>query len=201
MGQLSLQDQDKMGEVSQTCMGHSATALHMMIGREVKISTPKVNVINRVDINNILMAFGLGSVMVQIDFKNDFHGSNMLMFKENDIKIIMDLMMGGSGVAVEGELNEMHLSCVSEVMNQMMGASAIALTGMIQKTVDINPPNAMILGSKADVEGVDFLPYEGEEFTLVVCHLMVDSLFKGVMVRIYPMEETQYICTNFRIRE
>ena len=99
------------------------------------------------------MAFGIGSVTVQIDYKDDFHGNNLLMLKENDVKIIMDLMMGGAGTAIPGELNEMHLSCVSEVMNQMMGASAISLTEM-----------------------------------------------KGIMIRIFPMAETRFICDNFKTR-
>lgn len=200
MAGLSAKDQDKMAEVSQICMAHSATSLNMMIGREVKLSTPMVKVVNRADIKNILTAFGMGSVTVQIDFKDDFHCNNLLMLKENDIKIIMDLMMGGAGTAAPGELSDMHLSCVAEVMNQMMGSSAIALTQMIQKTVDINPPKTTFVKAPADVENIDYLPFPGDEMTLVVCHFESPGLLKGIMTRIYPMTETQFICENAKAR-
>lgn len=197
MEQLTAQDQDKMAEVSQICMSHSATALNMMIGRPVKVSPPMLKVVNRVDIRNILAALGAGSVAVQIDFKDDFHGNNLLVFKGDGIKVIMDLMMGGTGAAVSGELNDMHLSCACEVMNQMMGASSIALTNMIHKTVDINPPKVTLFTSKEDVDKVDYLPFEGDLHVFVLCHFEAAGLLKGMMIRIYPMKETRFICDNF----
>ncbi len=197
MEQLTPQDQDKMAEVSQICMSHSATALNMLVRKKITVSPPSVKVVNRADIKNILTAFGMGSVTVQIDYKDDFHCNNLLMLKENDIKIIMDLMMGGAGVAAPGELNEMHLSCVSEVMNQMMGSSAIALTGMIHKTVDINPPKATLVNAKEDVDSIDYLPFEGNEMVIVLSRFDGEGVLRGIMIRIYPMKETRFICDNF----
>lgn len=200
MEQLTPQDQDKMAEVSQICMAHSATALNMLIRKKITVSPPSVRVVNSADIKNILTAFGMGSVTVQIDYKNDFHCNNLLMLKENDIKIIMDLMMGGTGVAAAGELNEMHLSCVSEVMNQMMGSSAIALTGMIHKTVDINPPKATLVITKEDIDSIDYLPFGGDRMVIVLSRFDGEGLLKGIMIRIYPMEETRFICDNFSMK-
>ena len=113
MEQLSPLDQDKMAEVAQICMAHSATSLNALTRKVITVSPPAVKVVNSADIKNIVAAFGMGSVTVQIDYKDDFHGNNLLMFKENDVKVVMDLMMGGEGAAAPGELNEMHLSCVS----------------------------------------------------------------------------------------
>ena len=200
MEQLTPQDQDKMAEVSQICMSHSATALNMLVRKKIVISPPSVKVVNSADIKNILTAFGMGRVTVQIDYKDDFHCNNLLMLKENDIKIIMDLMMGGAGVAAPGELNEMHLSCVSELMNQMMGSSAIALTGMIHKTVDINPPKATLVNSKEDIDAIDYLPFEGKQMVIVLSRFDGEGLLKGIMIRIYPMKETRFICDNFTMK-
>lgn len=200
MGQLAPLDQDKMAEVAHICMSHSATSLNTLTGKTVKVSPPSVKVVNSADIKNILMAFGMGSVTVQIDYKDDFHGNNLLMFKEDDVKIVMDLMMGGAGVAAPGELNEMHLSCVSEVMNQMMGASAISLTEMIRKTVDINPPKATLVNAKEDVDQIDYLPFSGNEMVIILSRFDAEKLVKGIMIRIFPMEETRFICDNFKAR-
>lgn len=200
MGQLIESDRDKISEVSQICMAHSATSLNLMIGKEVKISTPMLKVVNRMDMRNILTAFGVGSVTVQIDFKSDFYINNLLMFKGNDIKIIMDLMMGGAGVAADGELNDMHISCVSEVMNQMMGASAVALTNMIHKTVDINPPKAVLINTQTDIDQISQFTFEGDEVTIVVFHFESQGLLKGIMISMYPMKETRFICDNISIK-
>ena len=99
-----------------------------------------------------------------------------------------------------GELNEMHLSCVSEVMNQMMGSSAIALTEMIHKTVDINPPKATLVNAKEDVESIDILPFPGAEMVIILSRFEAAKLLKGIMIRIFPMEEVRFICDNFKMR-
>lgn len=200
MAQLAPLDQDKMAEVAHICMSHSATSLNTLTGKVITVSPPSVKVVNSADIKNIIMAFGVGSVTVQIDYKDDFHGNNLLMLKENDVKVIMDLMMGGAGTAAPGELNEMHLSCVSEVMNQMMGASAISLTEMIRKTVDINPPKATLVNAREDVEGIDMLPFSGDQMVIILSRFEATKLLKGIMIRIFPMEETRYICDNFKAR-
>lgn len=200
MEQLSPLDQDKMAEVSQICMAHSATSLNALTRKVITVSPPAVKVVNSADIKNIVAAFGMGSVTVQIDYKDDFHGNNLLMFKENDVKVVMDLMMGGEGVAAPGELNEMHLSCVSEVMNQMMGASAISLTEMIHKTVDINPPKATLLTDQSAVDSIDILPFPGNEVVIILSRFESEKLLKGIMIRIFPMQEVRFICDNFKMR-
>lgn len=200
MGQLAPLDQDKMAEAAHICMSHSATSLNTLTRQVIKVSTPSVKLVNSADIKNILVAFGLGSVTVQIDYKDDFHGNNLLMLKENDVKVIMDLMMGGPGTAAPGELNEMHLSCVSEVMNQMMGSSAISLTEMINKTVDINPPKATLVNAKEDVDSIDVLPFPGDQMVIILSRFEAVKMFKGIMIRIFPVEETRFICDNFKTR-
>ncbi|MCM1268790.1 MAG: chemotaxis protein CheC [Bacteroidales bacterium] len=200
MAQLAPLDQDKMAEVAQICMAHSATSLNALTRKVITVSPPSVKVVNSADIKNIVSAFGMGSVTVQIDYKDDFHGNNLLMFKENDVKVVMDLMMGGEGVAAPGELNEMHLSCVSEVMNQMMGSSAISLTEMIHKTVDINPPKATLVVDQAAVESIDYLPFPGNEVVIILSRFESAKLLKGIMIRIFPMQEVRFICDNFKVQ-
>ena len=200
MGQLAPLDQDKMAEAAHICMSHSATSLNTLTRQVIKVSPPSVKLVNSADIKNILVAFGLGSVTVQIDYKDDFHGNNLLMLKENDVNVIMDLMMGGPGTAAPGELNEMHLSCVSEVMNQMMGSSAISLTEMINKTVDINPPKATLVNAKEDVDSIDVLPFPGDKMVIILSRFEAVKMFKGIMIRIFPVEETRFICDNFKTR-
>lgn len=65
-------------------------------------------------------------------------GSNILVLKEHDVKVITDLMMGGDGTNTDGELGELHLSAISEAMNQMMGSAATSMSSMLNKVIDIS---------------------------------------------------------------
>ena len=86
-------------------------------------------------------------VFIQIKYTAGLDGHNILILKEHDVKIITDLMMGGDGTNTDGELSEIHLSAISEAMNQMMGASATSLATMLGKMVDISPPEATLVDS------------------------------------------------------
>ena len=66
--------------------------------------------------------------------------------RERDVKVITDLMMGGDGSNIDGELGELHLSAISEAMNQMMGSSATSLSSMLGRMIDISPPEASLVG-------------------------------------------------------
>ena len=65
--------------------------------------------------------------------------------RERDVKVITDLMMGGDGSNIDGELGELHLSAISEAMNQMMGSSATSLSSMLGRMIDISPPEASLV--------------------------------------------------------
>ena len=71
------------------------------------------------------------------------------MLEEQDAKAIADLMMGGDGNGpyAQMELGELHMSAVSEAMNQMMGASA---TSLVFPPIDpINTASLFLAISKA----------------------------------------------------
>ena len=59
---------------------------------------------------------------------------------EDDVKIITDLMMGGDGTNIDGELGELHLSAISEAMNQMCGRIATSMSELLHTPTDIGFP-------------------------------------------------------------
>ena len=84
-------------------------------------------------------------IISSIKYTAGLTGANILILHENDVKIITDLMMGGDGTNTDGELGELHLSAISEAMNQMMGSSATSLSSMLNKKIDISPPSANLV--------------------------------------------------------
>ena len=51
---------------------------------------------------------------IAIRYKEGLNGQNILILKERDVMVITDLMMGGDGTNTSGELNELHLSAISD---------------------------------------------------------------------------------------
>ena len=120
-------EKDAIGEVANISMGTSATTLYSLVNRRVDITTPTVNIVKW---DELLDTYDRPCVFIKINYTTGLDGSNILILKEADVKIITDLMMGGDGTNIDGELGELHLSAISEAMNQMMGSSATSLSSI-----------------------------------------------------------------------
>ena len=116
---LSAMEKDAIGEVANISMGSSATTLSSLVNRRVNITTPVVTLAKW---ENVLKDYEKPCVFIQIKYTVGLDGTNILVLKEHDVKVITDLMMGGDGSNVDGELGELHLNAISEAMNQMMGS-------------------------------------------------------------------------------
>ena len=109
-----------IGEVANISMGSSATTLYSLVNRKVNITTPVVSLAKW---KSLLNEYERPCVFIQIKYTQGLDGTNILVLKDRDVKIITDLMMGGDGTnADEGEITELHLSAISEAMKQMMGS-------------------------------------------------------------------------------
>ena len=135
-------EKDAIGEVANISMGTSATTLFSLVNRKVNITTPKVEMCRWAE---VVRDYERPCVFIQIKYTVGLNGTNILVLKEHDVKVITDLMMGGDGTNIEGELNDLHLSAISEAMNQMMGSSSTSLSSMLGKTIDISPPEASLV--------------------------------------------------------
>mgnify|MGYP003295153040 CR=1 FL=1 len=128
---------DALGEMMNISLGSSATAVSNMLDRRVDITTPKVSV---VDIDSFSIAEIEPAMGVEIKYVSGLEGSNIMLLKKEDIKVIVDILMGQDSDDSEFELNELTVSAVCEVMNQMMGASATALSDFLGYSVNISTP-------------------------------------------------------------
>ncbi len=185
---------DLMGELANISMGNAATSLSMMVNRSVDITTPFVEVINR---SQALDDYESTCYFVQIHYITGVEGNNVMILKERDVKIMMDLMMGGDGSNCEGEVTDMHISAISEAMNQMMGASATSLSTILNKAVDISPPQV----NSIDVESVKIFEKMFEEpgasFLKITFKLKVGDIIDSVMVQLYPIYLAKELCELF----
>ena len=187
-------EKDAIGEVANISMGSSATTLYSLVNRKVNITTPVVTLANW---NTVLGDYEKPCVFIQIKYTKGLDGTNILVLKEHDVKVITDLMMGGDGTNTDGELGEMHLSAISEAMNQMMGSASTSLSTMLGKLIDISPPEASLLDLTAYHDGKDISPFLGGTFVKIAFRMQVDDLVDSTIMQLYPIEFAKTIVETF----
>lgn len=184
-------EQDAIGEVSNISMGAAATSLSTLVNQKVTITTPRVSI---VDWEGFVAQHTAPYVTVQLSYKEGLEGNNILVLLEEDAKVITDLMMGGDGTNISEELNDLHLSAISEAMNQMIGASATALSSMFKKKIDILPPVA----AKIDLqnEKPDAV-YAENHFIEVDFSIKIGDLIDNTLSQIYPLAFAKEVIETF----
>lgn len=191
---LSDVEKDAIGEVANISMGSSATTLYSLVNRKVNITTPVVTLATW---DNLLEAYERPCVFIQIRYTKGLDGSNILVLKEQDVKVITDLMMGGDGSNTEGELGELHLSAISEAMNQMMGAAATSLSTMLKTVIDISPPDSSLLDLSKFQSGAEVAPFLGGTFVKIAFRMQIDELVDSTIMQLYPIEFARKLVETF----
>ena len=187
-------ERDAIGEVGNISMGSSATTLFSLVNQKVNITTPVVSLARW---ENVLTEYERPCVFIQIKYTVGLDGSNILILKEHDVKVITDLMMGGDGSNTEGELGELHLSAISEAMNQMMGSSATSLSTMLGKMIDISPPEASLVDLTEFKEGGDIAAFLSGTFVKIAFRMQISDLVDSTIMQLYPIEFAKELCSTF----
>ena len=124
-------------------------------------------------------------------------GTNILVLKEHDVKVITDLMMGGDGTNTEGELGELHLSAISEAMNQMMGSAATSLSTLLQTVIDISPPESSLFDLTEVKDGKEISPFLGGTFVKISFRMQIDDLVDSTIMQLYPIDFARKLVETF----
>ncbi len=187
-------EKDAVGEVANISMGSSATTLYSLVNRKVNITTPVVDLARW---ESVLQDYERPCVFIQIHYTAGLDGTNILVLREHDVKIITDLMMGGDGTNTDGELGELHLSAISEAMNQMMGAAATSLSTMLGIMIDISPPEASFIDLADFKSGADIAPFLGGEFVKISFAMQIGDLVDSTIMQLYPVEFAKKLVETF----
>ena len=179
-------EKDAIGEISNISMGTAATTLNTLVGQAVNITTPRVTYGVWEDLTNDFK--DRPCVALQLGYKEGLNGQNILILKERDVMVITDLMMGGDGTNTSGELNELHLSAISEAMNQMMGSSSTSLSSMINKKIDILPPKAKVIDFNDNFSLDDTDSFVLGEFVRVSFKMTIGDLVDSEIMQLYPID-------------
>ncbi|MDQ0876432.1 flagellar motor switch protein FliN/FliY [Paenibacillus sp. V4I3] len=177
---LSPLEQDALGEIGNITFGSAATALSTLLGKKVDITTPKVSIIGKEELEQ---QFPKPHVAVHVNYVDGFDGINLLVIKTRDAQVIADLMMGGDGTGGDENLSEIHISAVQEAMNQMMGSSATSMSTIFNRFVNISPPGIDILNLS---KGEGKLPDE-DVFIKISFRLAIGDLIDSNIMQLLPV--------------
>lgn len=193
---LSPEEGDALGEIANISMGTAATTLSVLLNNRVEITTPALSYVTVDDLKEKNQA---PCVFVYIAYRTGLEGRNVLVLKERDVKIITDLMMGGDGTNTDVELSDLHLSAISEAMNQMMGSSATSMSTMINEMVDISPPTSIRVDFDDDAGLQDVLSdMIGNLYAQVSFKMVIGDLIDSEIIQLYPIPFARMVYERFK---
>ncbi|MGI5839063.1 MAG: flagellar motor switch phosphatase FliY [bacterium] len=180
---LSEAEKDTIGEIGNISLGAGATTLSALLGQPVQITTPHVSLTTR---RTLAEDYPIPCVAVEVAYSSGLAGSNLLVIIEDDVRTMVDLMMGGDGNSLSGELDDLHFSAISEAMNQMMGAAATAMSTMFKTRINISPPTLETI-NMATVEPHGVLGEE-EPLIKIAFRMTIGSLVDSEIIQLMPYD-------------
>lgn len=191
---LTEEEKDAIGEIGNISMGTAATTLFTLLNKKVTITTPRVS---ETTMEALAEEFKDPSVLINITYKVGIEGVNFLILHEQDVKIITDLMMGGDGTKTSSELNDLHLSAISEAMNQMIGSSSTSLSEMLGKKIDISPPEAYH-DQISELDYAQFGVTKQDQVVKISFRMTVGDLIDSEIMQVLPVQVAkQMVSTLF----
>jgi len=183
---------DALGEIGNISMGSAATALFSILGRKVLITTPKVSITNY---DELSAKRKVPYFIVSVDYTEGFNGSSIFVLQLQDVKVVTDIMMGGDGTNTEAEMDEIHISAISEAMNQMMGAMSTSMATMFDRKVNISPPKTKIV-KLSDYDIQEVVESEKQELVRIDFALHIDGILESSIMQILPLEFAKYLLSG-----
>lgn len=190
-------EKDTIGEISNISMGTAATTLSSLVNQKVNISTP---IVSYSKWDDLVQGYDRPCVFLQIAYREGLDGKNILILRDKDVKIIADLMMGGDGTNTEVELEELHLSAISEAMNQMMGSAATSLSSMLNMKIDISPPIASVIDMNDVIDENEFSSFLVDGFVKNSFRMTIGDLADSEIMQLFSVDFAKGLCNRFSVQ-
>ena len=180
---FSEMEKDTLKEIGNISLGSSATTLSQLIMRQVNITTPVISYKTVAEIN---ASFKAPCLLVKVEYVEGITGNNLLIIAKEDAVVIGQLMMMEEPSSDE-EITEIHISAVSEAMNQMMGASATAMSDMFDRMINISSPQVEYRKISETMEKDDFLQ-SVDGFIQIAFKIEVQGLINSELIQLMPID-------------
>ena len=183
---------DAIGEILNISLGSSATSVSQLLGQQVNITTPEVKLMKTKEFDIKLYEPAIG---VEINYVEGLSGSNILILKEEDVKVIVGLLLQTDFSDKEFVMDEMNIGAICEVMNQMMGAAATALSQFLNRTINISPPNSFPVANSEQFR--EKYLKNSEDVVAVYFDLIIGDMVKSKFINLMRVDLAKELVSNF----
>ncbi len=189
---LSSLEIDAIGEIINISLGASATAISTMLSSRVEITVPRVRVesYENFEFKNLEPA-----IAVTIDYIEGILGSNIMILKKEDIRVILETLMQTQYDPENFELDEIGLSAVCEVMNQMMGAASTALSELLSRAINISTPTTFEVKDAQSFKEKNFK--KGENFVVIEFDLHIENKLNSGFINVLHLDLVKDMISTF----
>ncbi|UNC91774.1 flagellar motor switch phosphatase FliY [Candidatus Contubernalis alkaliaceticus] len=181
---ISLEDmqQEALKELSNIAFGAGGTALSQLLGRSANITMPSLQVVEAGELSSF---FAVSDVLVKMGYSDGLSGKSLIIFPRDYAVFIGQIMMMQES-SLESELSEMHLSALTEALNQVLGAGATAMSEMLNRNVGLVSPQV----EHRLLTQEDFQELIGEEGAVlqVTFQMVVEGLPEGRLVQFWSLK-------------
>lgn len=144
---------DALIEVFNVGAGRAAASLSEIVGEEVKLSVPSIEIKRIADADASFVSFNnLKFGVVSQHFSGPFDAEALLLFTESHaLEIVRDMM--GSQMSIE-ELAEFEQEAMCELGNIILNACLSAMADMLHISLDSSLPNYKIASTEDIFKGL-----------------------------------------------
>lgn len=164
--QLEDLERDALTELVNIGVSRAASGLRQMVGRQVLLSVPSVEVVSRTAAAALIRERETGPLIaVRQDFHGAFEGQALLIFPEqNSIELVRSV----TGDELEPEqLSEMEDEALTETGNIVLNSCLATMANMLARPLEMSLPRVFrggsdslfVLGDDAGEEGVVLFLY------------------------------------------
>jgi len=129
---------DAIGELLNIGMGNAAESLSQMVGEEVLLSVPEIQLLPTSEVEEHLSNAKMEMSAVSQEFDGAFKGNALLLFPEDkSLELVWALLQGS---VPKDEVAEMEGDALSEVGNVIINACLGTLSNMLKDAINSDFP-------------------------------------------------------------
>jgi chemotaxis protein CheC len=147
-------EKDALAELSNNAMARAATSLRQMVGSEVLLSVPKVDIISKKEAGEVIRAAASSSlVAIRQDFSGRFSGRALLIFPEaNSLQLVKVVV--GRDIPLE-DVGTLEDEALAETGNIILNSWIATLANLLKQSLKISLPVVVRGNSDAMLKSAD----------------------------------------------
>jgi len=135
-------ERDALTELVNIGVSRAASSLRKMVGEQVLLSVPSVEVVTRAGATALIQERESGElVAVRQDFEGVFSGRALLIFPEVNSMALVHAVTGGALSA--NEANEMETEALAETGNVVLNSCLATMANMLQRPLNMSLPEVL----------------------------------------------------------